>query len=321
MLFLQNQMKHQRHPRLHKQERGVVLVIALLIVALVAGMSVVMMARMSRDTARTMMIFRYVTAEFRAQGSLIWAMDQLRRNWDSQKNNKPIDVMPTASPVDEVEGYKIGSQIDDMQARFNLNNLSDFDAQADFKRLIRLLDQKVSDQAATNIARSVAFWIQTSPSSDDQYYLDLPRPYHAAHRLMFNMSELNLVRGMTPSLFQALSPYITALPEQTKINVQTAEVPVLMMLSPGMRLETAKKIIEWRSKTPFLSTTQFLGLSFIKNLGISPEKITVTSDYFLVTSIVSIENQRLLLYTLCERKSKNNKALIVPLWQSQGSWQ
>src|SRR5258708_1218566 len=121
MLFQPSQVRlHSSHPsRSHQQ--GVVIVVALFIVALVATMAYVMMARLERDTRCTTLILRDTQAEFYAQGSIAWAMDQLRNNWEKQKPNQLVDITPITSPVMNENGYRIVSTIYDMQARYNLN--------------------------------------------------------------------------------------------------------------------------------------------------------------------------------------------------------
>ncbi|MBV9575373.1 MAG: general secretion pathway protein GspK, partial [Gammaproteobacteria bacterium] len=101
-----------------------VIVIALFIVALAATMAYVMMSRLERDTRRTSLLLHYTQANFYAQGSIVWAMDQLRNNWERQKTNKLVDEIPIKSPENVMNGYKISSTIYDMQSRFNLNNLN-----------------------------------------------------------------------------------------------------------------------------------------------------------------------------------------------------
>jgi type II secretory pathway component PulK len=54
-------------PRYRKEQQGVVIVIALFIVALVATMAYAMMVRIERDTRRTSLILRNTQAEFYAQ--------------------------------------------------------------------------------------------------------------------------------------------------------------------------------------------------------------------------------------------------------------
>jgi len=121
-------------------------------------------------------------------------------------------------------------------------------------------------------------------------------------------------------LFNALKPYIAVLPEATLINVQTAPAPVLMMLSPTLTVQMAQAIIDLRKQVPMTSPEQFINLNRIKNQPIAMNKITVTSQYFLVETNVVIEKQHILIYTLLERRITNGKIETAILWQSKGIW-
>jgi general secretion pathway protein K len=335
MLSQHKHVKRTRH-RLHKRkpsqrqlslkrQRGVVIVVALFIVALVATISYVMMARLDRDTERTSLLLRDVQAEFYAQGSIAWAIAQLHSDWENQKQNQLIDATPIISPVTEVNGYKIMSTIYDMQGRFNLNNLNqgNGETQTDFMRLLRVVEPDLSDQNAQDIARAVLAWVSPMGQQGDEskYYSELSLPYRAAHRPMISISELRLVKGITPQLFNALRPYVTALPNTTLLNVQSAAAPVFVILSKTMTLDAGRSVEELRAKTPIVSTRQFLNLDVVKNHQVAANKIIVTSSYFLVETHVEIEKQRVVLYTLLERiTSQKNKATVSILWQSKGIW-
>ena len=140
MSYQQNKIKMVKRPiyqsQLYKAQQGVVIIVALFIVALVATMAYIMMARLSRDTERTALLLRDNTAEFYAQGSIAWAIDQLRNDFDQQKKDQVMDRVPIHSPIDIVNDYKIESTILDIQSRFNLNNLTDVSAQEDFKSIL-----------------------------------------------------------------------------------------------------------------------------------------------------------------------------------------
>ncbi|HLB41284.1 MAG TPA: type II secretion system minor pseudopilin GspK [Gammaproteobacteria bacterium] len=306
----------------HKNQSGVVVVIALFIVALVAAMSFAIMGRLERDTKRTTLLLRDIQAEFIAQGSIAWAMDQLRNDWERQKTNRVIDPIPIQSPVNEVNGYQINSTIYDMQARFNLNNLSNLQTHNAFHRLLKIIDPKLSEGQMNDVIRGIVDWITPGNKQNHYYYyyLSLPIPYRAAHRMMWSVDELRLIKGMTPALFNALKPYIAVLPEATLINVQTAPAPVLMMLSPTLTVQMAQAIIDLRKQVPMTSPEQFINLNRIKNQPIAMNKITVTSQYFLVETNVVIEKQHILIYTLLERRITNGKIETAILWQSKGIW-
>lgn len=305
-----------------KRQKGVVIVVALFIVALVATMAYTMMARLSRDTYRTSLILRNAQAELYAQGSIEWAKDQLRNDWERQKANRVIDPVPIKSPKEAVNGYTISSVIYDMQARFNLNNMIDPKAHDDFKRLLQVVDPAITEEKASELIIAIYDWIKPPASQNEysKYYLQLKTPYRSAGKFMFSVSELQLVKGMTPALYQALKPYIIALPVQTPINVQTAPAPVLVALSKEMSLQTANAILKIREHTPFVSPQIFLNLDVIKNHPVPAEKITTASGYFLVETEIAIDAQRLVLYTLLERALNQSKPHVSILWQSKGIW-
>ncbi len=87
------------------------------------------------------------------------------------------------------------------------------------------------DQALT-LAKNVTFWLSfvgMGTNTFDPIYQQKSPPYRAAHRLMISASELRLVDGFNSDLYQALSPYIIALPQVgTTIDVNAASEAVLI---------------------------------------------------------------------------------------------
>lgn len=304
-----------------RKQQGVVIVVALFIVALVATMAYVMMARLERDTRRTQLIVRDTQAEFYAQASVLWAKDLLRSNIEKKKPDALVDVMPATSPENQENGYRIKSTIDDMQSRFNINNVSQAEGMAGFERLLKILLPDLKEEQAKEVVRAVAEWVSLGQQGGtNQYYLELALPYRAAHRFMQNISELRLVKGVTPAVFQALQPYVIALPVTTPINVQTASAPVLATLSSTFTLDAAKALVALRAQKPFITIEQFKKSDIVKNHPFKDDKgtsVTAMSNFFLVETHVSIENQEAVIYTLLERQGQGNKATVSILWQSR----
>ena len=137
---------------------------------------------------------------------------------------------------------------------------------------------------------------------------------------MRSPTELRLVRGVTPAIYKAVQPYITALPRSTLINIQTAMEPVLMTLSPDFSREAAKTVQISRKQTPLVTTEAFANLDVVKNRNIDKNKVTVVSNYFLVETTVSIEKQQVVIYTLLRRIPKERKAEMKLLWSGIGVW-
>lgn len=304
------------------RQQGVAIVVALFIVALVTAMSYVMLSRLTRDTRRTELILHDVQADLYAQGSVIWAKDTLRTNFENKKPDRLVDVLPIKSPQNTENGYRISSVISGMQGRFNLNSMDRGEMQAQFIRLAHLVMPKVSTSQLLEMTNTISDWIASTKQSSElaQYYLTLPIPYRPSHRPMVSVSELRLVKGVTPEIYAGLLPYVTALPGTTLLDVQTAEAPVLASFGPTLTLENGRMIEAMRKQKPFTSTSVFTSLPLMANNQVKANNITVTSDYFLVETTVTVEKQRLVLYTLLERSQKDGKPAVNIIWQSKGSW-
>lgn len=305
-----------------KKEQGAVIIVALFVMALIAAMSYLMMARLQRDTRRTTLLVHQTQAENYANGSLAWARDQLYNDLLNRKKDRVVDPTPIESPVDHVNNYEIKSTIFDMQSRFNINNLLNQDYQSNFKRLLDQVLSNISQEESRALMSAIFDWIQQKPNDDhtglSQYYLDQPNPYRPAHRPMKHISELRLVKGMTQARFEQLKPYLTALPSDTKINVQTAPLPVLLSLSLTMTKEDAQKIMESRKDKPITSIENFLKMPGVYNNNLSKDKIEIVSAYFLVETEVTIDDQHFIFHTLLKRSIEDGGGKVSIVWQSKG---
>ncbi len=308
--------------KIRDKQRGMVIVVALFIVALVATLSYVMIERLTRDTKRTMLIIRNVESQYLVNGAVDWAKDVLVQDWQKKAANKIVDQMPQVSPSASENAYVITSTIYDMQARYNINNVTTKETIADFIRLLQAVLPKLSAKQAQDIAQAVFEWISVPANTNQsaKYYLSLHPPYRPRHAFFFDVSELRLVKGVTPEIFQALQPYIVALPPPTSLNVQTMLPQAMVTLSKSMTLASAKVVENIRRQAPFVSVDAFMNVDVVKNHHITKDKLTDVSDYFLVETKVSIEKQVTVIYTLLKRMVKDKQVMVNIVWQSKGSW-
>src|SRR5438105_4260489 len=119
-------------------QRGAAIIVALFVMALVAACAVAMMFRLNIDVHRTELILNSDKATLYAQGSVDWAIEALKFDLVNQRPNQVIDRLPITSKTDIVKGYAITSTIEDMQDKFNLNDLQDSKNQDHFNRLVHL---------------------------------------------------------------------------------------------------------------------------------------------------------------------------------------
>lgn len=306
--------------RLPKQQ-GAAIIVALFVVALVAAISVVMMQRFRTDVRRTELILNANKAYLLAQGSLAWAIDQLNTNWLRQQPNQVIDRTPYHFPVQEEEGATLSTSLEDAQGLFNVNNVSDAQYQPNFIRLILVVAPNIDGPHAQEITLALVDWISATSKnvSLNEYYLKLPKPYQAPHRPMASVTELRLVKGMSPELYSKLLPYVTALPKTTAINVNNAGIPVLMSLSPTLSMDGAKAIYLAAHTSPFPTIEAFTNFDIVKNNPFEQNKVTIISNYFLVKTNVKVGNQTITLNTLLERAAQGSKTKSLIIWQSKGT--
>jgi general secretion pathway protein K len=269
------------------RQRGVALVTALLVVSLATVAAVAMATRLHVDVRRTGNLLHGEQAYAYALAAESWAEVILGRDANDSKIDTLAEDWATALPPIAVEGGFVSGRIEDLQGRFNVNNLVGADGKASkpdleyFKRLLGLLDVE------PGLATALLDWIDadidtTFPdgAEDDIYLLETP-PYRAANRPLVSTSELRLVKGYSAEIIALLEPYITALPEPTALNVNTASPLLLQALHAELGPTDAEQILEARGEEGFAEQGSFLALDALAGLQLDVD-VDIKSDWFRV---------------------------------------
>jgi len=133
-----------------------------------------------------------------------------------------------------------------------------------------------------HIAQSLGDWIDTDGTpnqagAEDNAYANLPVPYRTPNTLMVDPSELRAVAGVTPLIFEAVRPWLCALPEAvaSPINVNTLQpdqAPLLAMLLPGqLTLDNARNLIARRPPDGWASPSAFWAEPIVEPLNSAAE--------------------------------------------------
>jgi general secretion pathway protein K len=100
------------------------------------------------------------------------------------------------------------------------------------------------------IVQSIINWVDPNSANDcpeEFYYEQQNPPYHCKKGPMDTLSELLLVKGITPEIYNKIRPYVTTVSSPTKpINVNTAGLPVLEALDDNINADTAACIQDRR---------------------------------------------------------------------------
>ncbi len=204
-----------------------------------------------------------------------------------------------------IDGLEVS--IDDLQGRFNLNNLAAKEPQVAagqkriFLNLLELLEVGEFDER-DRLHGALVDWIDENDLAgpngfESGDYGGKRTPYFAADQKLSSIGELRFVEGFTQEVINKLRPYVAVLPvENARININTTSPEVLASLSNAT-------VSDVTSVTAFLARRLepgFQGFSQIQDaetaiIGVSainaqavPGMMQVNSQFFQINAKISL---------------------------------
>ena len=286
-------------------QRGVAVLTAMLVVAIGTIIAVNLLWQGTLDLRRTESALAADQGLMFMQGAEAWAADILRQDLvDSPASDNLSEQWATQLPPLPVDGGTIIGKLEDLQGRFNLNNLVKPDgtenplARQQFERLLMVL------QIDPGLAGAVVDWLDADndirfpTGGEDVTYAGADPPYRAADTMITSASELMAVNGFKREIYTTLAPYVTALPIGTKLNVNTASAVVLASLSEDIDISTAEGLVQQRNDAAFVDIDKtFEGLVDPKVL----KEIDGVSQHFLLTATVTLGTNQLTMRSILQR--------------------
>jgi general secretion pathway protein K len=301
-----------------RQQSGVAIIMAVVVVAIGTMIAVNLMWTGTLDLRRTEAALAADQGLLYVQGAEAWAADILRQDLvDSPESDHLGEIWAVELAPLPVDGGTITGRLEDLQGRFNLNNLIGADgmesqlARRQFERLLSALE---IDPA---LAGAVVDWLDPDTDlrfptgGEDVVYTSLDPPYRTANSMITSTSELMAIAGFDKEIYQRLAPYITVLPRGTKLNVNTASDVVLASLSDDLDLGTAMSLIEERGTEGFIDIdATFEGLVDADTL----QEIDGVTEHFLLTATVTLGSNQLTMRSVLQRdRSGITRALFRTL--------
>lgn len=292
-------------------QRGVALITVLLVVAVVTVVCAGLIARQQLAIRSSANQLHVRQAWHYALGGETLAQALLRRDLQQGNPRAPVDHLGEAwaqpmAPFALDEGGELQVSIIDPTGRFNLNSLvrkgqANEAALAQFRRLLRGL------QIDKPYAERLLDWLDADQepnggfgAEDNQYLLSQPA-YRAANRALSDVSELRLLLEMSEADYRRLLPFVSALPADATLNVNTASAPVLASLADGLPLATAEALVAARGRQGYADVASFTAQ--LPGLQVQSQGLAVGSQYFQVVSEVSVGDRRQSLRSTVQRAS------------------
>ena len=300
----------------HTQNTGVALITVLLVVALATTAAAAMASRQHIDIRRTENTLFNGQVQQYQRGVEAWSKQFLSKDRKDNKTDNSSENWAQRLPPLPVEGGTVSGYINDLQGRFNLNNLQpdSKNFELNVKRFKQLLRNLEIDE---NLTYLIQDWIDPDPDArqagaEDVYYLGLTTPYRASNQMIQSTSELLLLKEFKREDYQKLLPHITALPQVTSININTATAEILQCLHNNLTANEIMTIIDEDRK--YDSVESFLKETVFNDKKIPVEGLGVSSDYFILYSEINIGHFTFNMESLLER---DEKGMIKTLARSE----
>jgi general secretion pathway protein K len=122
--------------------------------------------------------------------------------------------------------------------------------------------------------------------------------------------------GLTPATVAALAPHVTLLPVRTPVNLNTADVDVLMAAIDGLDMASAQKILQAREARHFRTLTEVAEL-----IGAAPGVIdtglfSVASSYFEVRGRLRLGDAMVDERSLVRKQGIE----VTTIWRERGAF-
>ncbi len=265
------------------------------------------------------------------------SFDSLQEDW---ANPEKIDEILQELAFEQ---GRLTVKISDELSRIQVNALVTFPDSRQFNasqvllwdRFLRYIGDEEAmqdDQDPVAIVNSVKDWLDSHDDgattglsgAESSYYEDLDPPYACRNGPIRDLGELLLIKGITPELFYGhgdkpgLEQYMTVYGMADtgasgftwpgRININTAELPVLAALLPPENAELAQVLYEYRQQLAEekdlqnLSNPQwYKNISGFSGLAVDPSLITTASDVFRIVAETVLNETRLTATAVVQR--------------------
>jgi len=306
------------------KQRGMAIISALLIAAVVAVIAAGMLTRQSVFT-------RSLEAEqSRLQGSavLLGGLETSRQLlWDARRKEAPTRRdQAWAQPIKSaLPGAGFDGRLEDQQGKFNLRNLiagERVNARQlrSFEQLCAMLG--IEAGVAQRISQRViaAYLRQEHSQSTTQNRFNSGRatspdtnanPVPATRPMLRSLDDLRGIQGVNERVLARLAPYVSVIPVSTWVNSNTASAEVLAAVVPGLSLTQAQALVAERDRGQwFINRGDFLNRLRAPQLSVDDLDVGITSEWFLLHGYARRDKRRIRVDALLYRSESDMPKVI-----------
>ncbi len=285
--------------------KGTALIITLLVVALLTSMVVEFAYGVYANTSMLHNWQASQEASLIAKSGISLSEVYLKELLSMSQYSYPGSIdLPVEKPFPDKDG-SLDVRLEDESGKININNLVfpnglvDAKTYGMFQRLLKALNLK------PEIADAIVRWIEPVKGQGMEQSFN-------KHAPLWSLDELKMIKGIDENTFNTLKPYVT-LYSDGFININAAEMPVLLSLSDDMTPDLCQRIIEHRELFPFKDRTQLMQVPGFETLGLTlQDRISVKGSAFRVVSTGDVGGIKRVIEAIIDMSSGT---YIIKFWR------
>lgn len=306
-------------------ERGVALLLALLVLALLVALILEFDGEARREYRDAAAFRDNFKAQTLTRAAIQAARAVLQQDFIKDKKSGEAYDAPTDLWAMPIKNYAIGdgflsAQIEDERGKLNLNDLAA--APGDelqkktkiqrFKRLFELL------QLSPDLVDALVDWVDADenqePAGAESMYYQSQRPaYRAANTPLGGFGDLRLIKGFTPEIVDRLSRYVTLFPAEGSglVNLNTADLLVIQSLDPAITQTMAAEIAQGR---PYKKKEDLDRIGSFQEIGAklraTQSGYDVKSDYFSARLSINVNDVTKTAWVVLQRDASKGDSTV-----------
>lgn len=264
--------------------------------------------------------------------------DSLQEDWaDPGKVSAVLQDMP-------VKDVTVELTISDELGKIQVNSLLKFPESRPFNMSQKLMwdrfltnfiagNESLEETEPVAIINSLKDWLDSGDDeaitglsgAESDYYRNLDPPYACRNGPLRHISELALVKGITSELYggsgqaPGISKYVTihgmtaaggsTFTYEGKININTADLPVLEALLPLGEEGLAEAIYEYRQEVSddvyihdLAKPNWYKNVPGLSDVNIDSDLITTSSDIFRIESVAKLNKMKMTITAVIKRE-------------------
>jgi general secretion pathway protein K len=308
-------------------ERGVALILALLVLCLLVALILEFDAEARRELKEATVFRDSLRAAALSRAAAQTARALLK---EDQLKKQPLGI--TADTLADLwaiplVNFPIGDgsltgRLEDERGKLNLNLLNEQVDETARKAMVgrfhRLFQAVGVDPLLVD---ALADWIDMDEvplpnGAESRYYESLMPPYRSANTALQSVGELRLIKGFTDEVVQRLRPYVTVHPSSGGqslgwININTADPRVIATMDPQITLELAQAVAQGRPYRTVQDVDAVAGFEPIAKTLRMADAYRVSSDTFSAHATLTINEVTKVLTIVLQRGGRDVTAVIA----------